>query len=81
VFTPLLRTLGIAGSVTAIGLFLVLIGAWCAAGALLSAHPLVTATGRRAGHLLIPLLFLVIGALILLSTGTAGWLAHRIYLA
>lgn len=78
VFTPLLRTLGVAGSATAIGLFLVLIAGWCAAGALLAAHPLVTAAVRRTGHLLIPLVFLAIGVLILVSAGTAGWLIHRL---
>jgi cadmium resistance protein CadD (predicted permease) len=73
VFTPLFRGLRLAGSLVAIGLFLAFIGVWCGLGALLgSRHGLVVALGR-IGHWLVPVVFIGVGVLILITSGTLGW--------
>jgi cadmium resistance protein CadD (predicted permease) len=67
VFTPLLRALHTAGSLLATALFLLLVGLWCALGATLgSRRAVVTALGQIS-HWLIPLVFIAVGALILLT--------------
>jgi cadmium resistance protein CadD (predicted permease) len=69
VFTPLFRSLHPTGALlTSIG-FLVLVGVWCALGALLGTHRIVVATLGRISHWLVPIVFIVIGVLILASTG------------
>ncbi len=45
--------------------FLVLVGVWCAAGRLLTAHPAVTAAMRRWGDVLTPVALVAIGCAIL----------------
>ncbi|MFI7190007.1 cadmium resistance transporter [Nocardia nova] len=69
VFTPLFRSLSLVGALlTSVG-FLVLVGVWCAAGALLGTHRAVVATLGRVSHWLVPMVFIVIGVLILTTTG------------
>jgi cadmium resistance protein CadD (predicted permease) len=72
VFTPLFRSLHLTGSLLVTGLFLVLVGVWCAAGALLGTHRLVVAALGRISHWLVPLVFIGIGVLILVTSGTIG---------
>lgn len=70
VFTPLFRRLHLAGALPATALFLVLVAVWCAAGALLGGHKAVVATLGRVAHWLVPVVFIAVGVLILLTSGT-----------
>jgi cadmium resistance protein CadD (predicted permease) len=69
VFTPLFRSLHIAGSLLAVGLFLGLVGVWCAVGALLGSRKRVVATLGRVSHWLVPTVFIAVGVLILTTSG------------
>jgi cadmium resistance protein CadD (predicted permease) len=71
VFTPLFRSMQPAGALICSGLFLALIGAWCAAGALLGGHKRVVATLGRVTHWLVPVVFIAVGGLILMTSGVA----------
>ncbi|MBO0802721.1 MAG: cadmium resistance transporter [Nocardiopsaceae bacterium] len=70
VFTPLFRTLHMAGSLLAAALFLALIALWCAAGALLASRAAVAAALGRVTHWLVPAVFITVGVLILATSGT-----------
>lgn len=70
VFTPLFRSLHAAGSVLATILFLILVGVWCALGALLGSHRAMVATLGRISHWLVPVVFIAVGMLILITSGT-----------
>jgi cadmium resistance protein CadD (predicted permease) len=72
VFTPLFRSLQLAGSLVATGLFLVLIGVWCGFGALLGTRRGLVAALGRIGHWLVPVVFIGVGVLILITSGTLG---------
>jgi cadmium resistance protein CadD (predicted permease) len=70
VFTPLFRSLHTAGSLLAAALFLALVGLWCVIGALLGTHRAVVAALGRISHWLVPVVFIAVGALILVTSGT-----------
>jgi cadmium resistance protein CadD (predicted permease) len=72
VFTPLFRTLHVAGSLWAAVLFLALIALWCAMGALLGGHPVVAAKLGRVSYWLVPSVFIAVGLLILITSGTVA---------
>ncbi len=72
VFTPLFRSLHLTGSLLVTALYLVLVGVLCAAGALLGTHRLVVAALGRISHWLVPLVFIGIGVLIVVTSGTIG---------
>jgi cadmium resistance protein CadD (predicted permease) len=76
VFTPLFRTLHVAGSLVATALFLALIALWCAAGALLGSRTAIAATLGRVTHWLVPAVFIAVGALILITSGTLTTIRH-----
>jgi cadmium resistance protein CadD (predicted permease) len=69
-FTPLFRSLHPTGSLLATALFLALVGVWCAAGAWLGSHKQIVATLGRISHWLIPTVFIAVGLLILVTSGT-----------
>jgi cadmium resistance transport/sequestration family protein len=75
VFTPLFRSLHVTGAVLAAGLFLVLVGVWCAVGALLGSHRVLVAVLGRISHWLVPVVFIAVGVLILITTGTLNAVA------
>jgi cadmium resistance protein CadD (predicted permease) len=70
VFTPLFRTLHTVGSLLAAALFLALTALWCAAGALLGSHRAIIARLGRITHWLVPAVFIAVGLLILITSGT-----------
>ncbi|MEV4662322.1 cadmium resistance transporter [Micromonospora echinofusca] len=69
VYVPVFRALGPADSAVFLLVFVVLIALWCAAGAWLGNHPRVTRLVGRAGHWLVPAIFIAIGAVILATSG------------
>lgn len=46
--------------------YAVLVAVWCAAGRWLGKHPLVSSTVNRAGHILVPVVFICLGIWILI---------------
>ncbi|MEV0878595.1 cadmium resistance transporter [Micromonospora echinofusca] len=69
VYVPVFRALGPADSAVFLLVFVVLIALWCAAGAWLGNHPRVTRLVGRAGHWLVPAIFIAIGVVILATSG------------
>jgi cadmium resistance protein CadD (predicted permease) len=65
VYTPVFRTVGVVDSLVTIAVFAVLVAVWCLAAAWLGGHGRVIALLGRFGHWLVPLVFVVIGLVIL----------------
>ena len=72
VYTPVFRSLGLAGSVVTCLVFAVLVAVWCGAAAWLGSHRRVVSLVRRYGHWLVPLVFIVIGVVIVVESGVLG---------
>ncbi|MEH1169467.1 cadmium resistance transporter [Micromonospora sp. CPCC 205539] len=72
VYVPVFRALGPADSVVFLLVFVLLIAVWCAAAALLGGHAGVIRLVERAGHWLVPAIFVAIGVVILTSSGVLG---------
>ncbi|GIH93869.1 cadmium resistance transporter [Planobispora siamensis] len=75
VYTPLFRTIGPGASLVTVAVFAVLVAAWCAAGSWLGSHKAVIAVVERSGHWLVPVVFIAIGAVIIIESGVLGRLA------
>ncbi|MET8199425.1 cadmium resistance transporter [Micromonospora taraxaci] len=69
VYVPVFRALGVADSAVFLLVFVLLIALWCAVGAWLGGHPRVVRLVERAGHWLVPTIFIGIGVVILVSSG------------
>ncbi|PZF87609.1 cadmium resistance transporter, partial [Micromonospora deserti] len=69
VYVPVFRALGPADTAVFLLVFVVLIAAWCAAGAWLGNHPRVVRLVERAGHRLVPAVLIAIGLVILTTSG------------
>jgi cadmium resistance protein CadD (predicted permease) len=65
VYAPLFRSLQVIPGLLVAAEFLLLIGLWCAVGALLGTHRVVVATLGRTSNWLVPLVFISIGIVIL----------------
>jgi cadmium resistance protein CadD (predicted permease) len=74
VYTPMFRTIGPANSLLTIAAFAVLIAAWCLAGTWLSSHRPVIAIVKRYGHWIVPGVFVLIGAAIVIESDVIGHL-------
>jgi cadmium resistance transport/sequestration family protein len=72
VYTPLFRTIGATGTVITVVVFAVLIAVWCLAASWLGSHRRVIAVVERWGHWLVPVVFVVIGAVIVAESGVLG---------
>ncbi|QLQ36861.2 cadmium resistance transporter [Micromonospora robiginosa] len=75
VYVPVFRTLDPATGLVWLLVFAVLVAVWCAVAAALGGHPRVVALVGRAGHWLVPAIFIAIGATILLTSGVLPRLA------
>lgn len=75
VYTPMFRTIGVADSLTTVAVFMVLIALWCLAGSWLGSHKKVIAVVGRLGHWIVPGVFMLIGAAIVLESGVIGHIA------
>src|SRR5262249_13083853 len=62
--------IGLLPALLSVVLFLTLVGLWCAVGALLGSHRAVVATLGRVSHWLVPVVFIAVGVLILITSGT-----------
>jgi len=72
VYTPLFRTIGLSGTVVTVVVFAVLVAVWCLAASWLGSHRRVIALVERWGHWLVPIVFVVIGTLIIAESGVLG---------
>jgi cadmium resistance transport/sequestration family protein len=68
VYTPMFRTIGLAGSLVTVAVFAVMIAVWCAVGSWLGSHKRVIAVVERYGHWIVPAVFILIGALIVFES-------------
>ncbi|MBE1606443.1 cadmium resistance transporter [Actinopolymorpha pittospori] len=75
VYTPLFRTVGPGSSALTIAVFGALVAVWCLAGSWLASHKKVIAVVERYGHWIVPAVFIVIGAAIVLESGVIGHIA------
>jgi cadmium resistance protein CadD (predicted permease) len=67
VYTPMFRTIGLPAALITVVVFAVGVALWCLAAHRLGSHRRVVDVVRRCGHWIVPGIFLLIGALILLS--------------
>lgn len=72
VYVPVFASAGLAGMSVYAVIFLILVGAWCAAGWFFATRPLVARALGRWGHILLPLVLITIGLLILARGGAFG---------
>ncbi|MFG2081277.1 cadmium resistance transporter [Micromonospora tulbaghiae] len=75
VYVPVFRALDPVTGLIWLLVFAVLVAVWCAAAAALGGQPRVVALVGRAGHWLVPAIFIAIGATILLTSGVLPHLA------
>ena len=72
VYVPVFTTIGTAGVVVYVSVFLVLIALWCLAGRYLAARPPLARALARWGHVALPLVLIAIGTIILVEGGAFG---------
>ncbi|WP_245854712.1 cadmium resistance transporter [Micromonospora wenchangensis] len=75
VYVPVFRSLDPATGLVYLLVFALLVAVWCGAAALLGGHPRVVRLVGRAGHWLVPVVFVAIGLVILVGSGVLGRLA------
>jgi cadmium resistance protein CadD (predicted permease) len=68
VYTPVFRHLGPAPSVGYVLVFVVLAAVWCVLAAVLARRRTIAVTVERWGHVLVPVVFIVIGVALLVTT-------------
>jgi cadmium resistance protein CadD (predicted permease) len=69
------RSLDPAAGVVWLVVFALLVAVWCTVAARLGGHPRVVGLVDRAGHWLVPTVFVAIGATILVTSGVLPHLA------
>ncbi|WP_245601606.1 cadmium resistance transporter [Hamadaea tsunoensis] len=69
VYTPFFRTIGPSGSVIAVAVFAIGVAVWCLAASWLGSHKKVIAAVQRFGHWIVPGVFMLIGAVIVVESG------------
>ncbi len=72
VYLPVFARSGIAGIAVYVAVFLVLVGAWCAAGWFFATRLAVAGVIGRWGHILHPLVLMALGLFILVRGGAFG---------
>jgi cadmium resistance protein CadD (predicted permease) len=78
IYTPLLRTLGWPSSALALVVLFAMLGIWCTIGAVIGTSRAVVAALSRIGHVLVPILYICIGALLIIDTGALSYLARAL---
>lgn len=69
VYVPVFRSLDPVAGLVWLLVFAVLVAVWCAVAALLGNHPRVVDLVGRAGHRLVPLIFIAVGVTIVVTSG------------
>jgi cadmium resistance protein CadD (predicted permease) len=78
VFGPLFRSLHVTGAMLCCAVFVALVAVWCVLGALLGTRSIVVTALGQVSHWLVPVVFILIGVLILIGTGALTPLADRL---
>ena len=71
IYTPLFRSIGVVDSVITVAVFAVLVAVWCLAGSWLGSRRRVIAVVEHYGRWIVPAVFVVIGAAILVESGVS----------
>ncbi|MFI7068883.1 cadmium resistance transporter [Micromonospora sediminicola] len=74
VYTPTFRTIGLTNSLITVAAFTVGVAVWCLAGSWLGSHRTVIAVVQRFGHWIVPAVFMLIGAVIVIESGVLNQL-------
>jgi cadmium resistance transport/sequestration family protein len=72
VYTPMFRTIGLTNSLITVAVFAVGVALWCLAGSWLGSHPKVIHIVQRYGHWIVPGVFMLIGAVIVIESGVVN---------
>jgi cadmium resistance transport/sequestration family protein len=75
VYTPMFHTIGLTGSLVTVAVFAVLVGVWCLAGSWLGSHKKIIDVVEKYGQWIVPVVFMLIGAVIVLESGVVGRIA------
>jgi cadmium resistance transport/sequestration family protein len=74
VYTPLFRTIGVGETALTVAVFAVLVAVWCLAGSWLASRKAIIGLVERYGHWIVPVVFMLIGAIIVIESGVIGHL-------
>jgi cadmium resistance transport/sequestration family protein len=77
VYTPMFRTIGLTSSLVTVAVFAVGVAVWCLAASWLGSHKKVIEIVQRYGHWIVPGVFMLIGAVIVIESGVINHLAGR----
>jgi cadmium resistance transport/sequestration family protein len=77
VYTPMFRTIGLTDSLITVAVFAVGVALWCLAGSWLGSHRRVIEVVQRFGHWIVPVVFMLIGTIIIVESGVLTRLAGR----
>jgi cadmium resistance protein CadD (predicted permease) len=69
VYTPMFRTVGLSRSLLTVTVFAVGVAVWCFAASWLGSHRRVVTMVERFGHWIMPAVFMLIGAAIVIESG------------
>jgi cadmium resistance protein CadD (predicted permease) len=72
VYVPVFATAGPANMIAYVIVFLILVAAWVAAGRFFATRPVIARALSRWGHVLLPAVLIIVGALILLEGNAFG---------
>ena len=72
VYVPVFATAGLGGMSVYAVVFLVLVAVWCMAGRFFATRPVIAKALSRWGHVLLPVVLIVLGMLILIEGGAFG---------
>ncbi|MFD0856130.1 cadmium resistance transporter, partial [Actinomadura adrarensis] len=70
VYTPVFRTIGTGATAITIAVFAIGIALWCLAASVMGSHKRVIHVVERYGEWIVPVVFILIGAVIILESGT-----------
>ncbi len=72
VYVPLFAAMGWEGKGMTVGVFIIMTFLWCLAAKYLAGHPIISKAADKYGHILAPLILIVLGLYILAESGAFG---------
>ncbi|MES2649366.1 MAG: cadmium resistance transporter [Bacteroidota bacterium] len=78
IYIPLFATLSMPLKTIMVSIFLVMVGLWCFAARYLSKHPVIARTIDKYGHIITPIVLVLLGIYILYQSGTLGLISKAI---